>query len=357
MLNLINIKKIAISASLLALVAGAVLVPHTISAQTAPSFRTGDMMTAANNTTGTDWSDPVAADPGQVVEFRMVVQNMTSGTTATNVVVTANLPTNVSPTSQLVASTTANSDNGASVTDSATVNVNGQSTGFEYVPGHARICNASGCSTAPDTVTTSGLSVGNLGYGESVQVAYKAWVLYAGSTSTPTPTPTPTVAPTPTPSAPPVGGTQNTNNNANANANSNTNEQAQAQSQTATGGSATAIGVGTGGNASNTNTITVNANPTNNVTVNVPTSTPTPTPSASTTTTTTTTSTQPKVVAQSVTSVKELPKTGLPLLALPFLGLIPGGMKFRKFGKSEDNGELENSPLNLWEKRQQSLNS
>lgn len=58
---------------------------------------------------------------------------------------------------------------------------------------------------------------------------------------------------------------------------------------------------------------------------------------------------QPQVVTASY-DVKTLPKTGLPLLAWGFSGLLPVGLGFRKFG-SADKG-LTNIGKYLWEKRE-----
>ncbi|MDP3973343.1 MAG: hypothetical protein Q8P92_00765 [Candidatus Daviesbacteria bacterium] len=53
--------------------------------------------------------------------------------------------------------------------------------------------------------------------------------------------------------------------------------------------------------------------------------------------------------------VKELPKTGLPVAAWAALAFIPAGFRMRKFRKVQ--GELENSPVYIWEKREYDANT
>ncbi len=363
------------AALLVAALTGIVLLPRLTSAAGTPTFRTGDILTGGDRSfPNCDWCDPVNAGAGHAIEFRMVAQNMTSDSVTTNVTVKASLPT--TPTnSPLTGSATVSADNAASVSDTLTVNFGDGQQAFAYIPGHARIfSNAcpSGCS-APDTVTTSGINVGSLAFGESAQVLWKAYVTnFIQPTPTPTPTPmvtpsptpvvTPTPTPTPTPAATPTptpvvtptpapnvqncpdgatvtnGNGNNINCNQNSNSNTNSNSNSQSQSQTATGGSATANA--TGGSVGNT---------TVNVTV--------PTPSATSTTSTSTTVTTaavPVVVttASNPSNVKELPKTGLPLAAIPLTGLLPLGLKLRKMGKNSTEDE---NAQTVWMDRQQRL--
>lgn len=174
------------------LIFSAVLLPMLVLAQTG-TFQGGDIFTAVNNTDGqTTWANTVNADPGEVIEFRVLAWNI-SGTTINNVKVTANLPS--AQATSLTASATVSGDNAASVSDTVVVNVvGGTQQGFAYLNGHARICMAT-CQSAPDTVTTSGISVGNLGPGESAQVLWKAHVTNFIAAPTPTPTPSPSPSP------------------------------------------------------------------------------------------------------------------------------------------------------------------
>lgn len=155
------------------------VVPTVIFAQEPTAgFLADNIMTAGNRSTPTvDWGDPISAKPGEVIEFRIVAQNTVPGSIARNVRVTASIPSNRATT--ITASGTVSADNAASVSDTATVNVTGgELQGFAYHFGHARIFSPScpsGCAAA-DTITSGGIIVGNLAWGESAQVLFKAYV-------------------------------------------------------------------------------------------------------------------------------------------------------------------------------------
>lgn len=57
----------------------------------------------------------------------------------------------------------------------------------------------------------------------------------------------------------------------------------------------------------------------------------------------------PKVVSQVKGKVSELPKTGLPLVALALGGLMPAGFGLKRFGKKRNEEETANS---IWTERQ-----
>lgn len=59
---------------------------------------------------------------------------------------------------------------------------------------------------------------------------------------------------------------------------------------------------------------------------------------------------EPTVIGASQTTIKELPKTGLPLLGLGLAGVLPGGLIFRKLSKKEDSEEETAS--SVWMKKQ-----
>lgn len=276
----------------------AVFSLQNVSAEGTAGFRTGDILTGGDRSfPSCDWCDPVNAGAGHAIEFRMMVQNMVPDTIATNVKVTANLP-GTPQNSPLVGSATASADNAASVSDTLTVNFGGTQQAFAYIDGHARVFSLScpnGCN-APDTVTSSGINVGNLAFGDSAQVAWKAYVTnfeqpQPSPSPSVVPSPSPSVVPSSSPSTPPAGGT--TNNNC---------------------------------TGSNSCSGTANANAT--ATVN------NPAPAATTT------------VAGTSTS---LPKTGLPLLGWAALAFTPLGAKLKRFGKGQDEFE---SATYLWEDRQ-----
>lgn len=346
-LNLLAKRNIAIVSALIA-ISGAVLFPILASATGTAVFLSGDIMTAGNRSHPTiDWGDPINAAPGDAVEFRVVAQNTVPDTTATNVTVTASLPSSTSST--LMATGTISADNAASVSDNVIVNVTGGTTqAFAYIPGHARVFSSycpSGCNVG-DTVTSSGINVGSLAWGESAQVLFKAYVTnYAAETPTPTPTvtvtPTPTVAPTVTPTptvtvtpTPTVAPTVTPTPTPGASSGCQSGKIAVISGSNvicmdivASGGSATATGGagGAGGSA----------------TVNVTQSQSAVVPVAG--------SGQVKVagVSQKVT---ELPKTGLPMAAWAFSGLLPAGLGLKRFGSSGKG--LKDSAKYLWQKRE-----
>lgn len=345
----INKKSIAITSALIA-ISGAILFPVLVLAQATAVFRSGDIMTAGNRSHPTvDWGDPIDAAPGDAVEFRVVAQNTEPNSTMTNVTVTANLPS--ATATQLQASGTVSADNAASVSDTVAVNVTGGTTqAFAYLPGHARIfSNAcpSGCA-AGDTVTSNGINVGSLAWGESAQVLFKAYVtnFVAGTptptptvTVTPTPTPTVTVTPTPTPTGAPtvtptptptpgaVGGNNLQCPSGFVSIVSGSNimcmQQSQNQNQSAAGGSAS------------TGPINVSvAQPAGAVQL----------------------AAAPKVVAAAPQvagvsqKVTELPKTGLPVAAWVLSGLLPAGLGLRRFGSGEK--DQRSGARYLWQKRE-----
>ena len=304
---------------------GVILYPKFIVAQGNATLLSGNIMTGGNRSHPTvDWTDPVDALPGDAVEFRIVAQNIAPNTTATNVTVTASLPS--TPATVITATGVVSADNAASVSDTVTVNVTGgEQQGFAYIPGHARIfSNAcpSGCS-APDTVTTSGINVGNLAFGDSAQVLFKAYVTNNAPPVTPTPTPTGVPTPTPTgmPTATPTptgavvtptptgqnilqcpAGFVATISGSNIICVQQVQNQNQSQS-TSSNASTGAINVNVGGSTQ---------------TVNIP---------------------PPITVTQQVT---QLPKTGLPLAVWLFSVLLPAGIGIKKFG-SKGQSQTENA--------------
>lgn len=319
-----------------------------VSAEGTAGFRTGDILTGGDRSfPNCDWCDPVNAGPGHAIEFRMLVQNMVPDTVATNVVVKADLTTSPQ-NSPLVASATVSADNAPSVSDTLTINFGDGQQSFGPLDGHARVFSPScpsGCA-APDTVTTSGISVGNLAFGESAQVAWKAYVTNREQPSptptptptpsvTPTPTPTPSVTPTPTPTVAPTP-TPTPNNNVSCPAgfhqelqnnvivciqninNNNNNNNNNACTGSSCNSSSSSSSSATGGS----------------VTINNPTVTTTSTGQVA-----------------GLSTVKQLPATGLPVWLWGAIGLLPAGFGLRRFSKdirSEDN----NTPDFIWEKRE-----
>lgn len=317
-----------------------------VKAEGTTNFLGGNIMTANNNTRGGGWQDPVSALPGEAVEFRIVAQNQ-GDNTASNVRVSASLQSGRATT--LTASGTVSADNAASVTDTATVNVEGGSSQeFAFIPGHNTLFSPSCPSGCPvsDSIVSGGISVGNLEPGQSAQVTFKAYVsnIVAATptpTGTPTPTPTGTVTPTPTktptptapvtvaPTAPPAGnvlqcpeGFVETISGSNIICL----QQIQNQSQTSTSESNVTTG------DVNVTTGDVNVNVTQEGAVQGAVA-PIVTPAAP------------------VTQVTQLPKTGLPALAWILSGLLPLGTglkRFGAFGQSHSNHEART----IWQKRE-----
>lgn len=315
------IKLFAIPLIALIIVAGS-SVSNLVAAQTVPTFAGGDILRGLNHTRGGGESDPIDADPGNAIEFVFQVANNNPDSTATGVVVRANLP--ATPSNNLTVSANANSNNGVSVSDTATVRiVDGSNQGLEYIAGHTRVFSKdcpSGCSGDHfDSVVRGGVNVGDLAFNESAQVFFKAFVTnfvvatptptVPAPTATPTPTPTtpaPTATPTPTPTPGPTTTVTPTPTPVPAG-------QTQTQTQT------------------QNNTQTNNQNQTVNVT--------------------TTQAAAAKPAVAGVSSAKTLPKTGLPVLAWAAAAFLPAGFRLRKFRSLKVNDQTE-TPQYLWEKRE-----
>src|SRR3990167_8134764 len=327
-------------------------------AQGTVNFYNENIMTALNHTRGGGEGDPIDADPGNVIEFRIVALNASPDTIAENVNVKASIP--ATPTRTLVASATVSASNGAAITDTATVRlVSGSDQGFEYVPGHVRIFSNScpdGCF-ASDEIVNGGVSVGNLAYNESAQVFFKAFVTNVvvdepSPSPSVAPSPSPSIVPSPSPSVVPSVVPSPTGNvtqtvscpdgrsftveagqNANANVLCQQQQQDQTQTQTNTQtNNQNQTVTATGGSSSSSSSST--SNPTINITTTNPAT--------------------PQVLGTStvrVAGVKELPKTGLPLIAWIGAAFIPAGLKLGKSGKGK--GERVNESANyIWENRE-----
>jgi uncharacterized repeat protein (TIGR01451 family) len=172
-----------------------------------PAFHTGNIFDGGNRTDRlVDWQDPIPADPGEVIEFRIQVIN-DGNAPANDTQLKAILPDVLS--TSLVARAFINGSGAAQVSDTATVNVSGsQGQLFEYIPGHTRKVGP-GCQTGdgcplPDGITLSGISLGsvvNPGVENSYQVAFKVHV--SNFQPSPSPSPSPSVSPSPSPSPSP----------------------------------------------------------------------------------------------------------------------------------------------------------
>lgn len=173
------------------------------------SFAGGDTFLASNTTTTeNDWHDPVTASMGNVIEFKFRIVN-NGQSDANNLKVRVQIPWDPQQTSlSLVSTATAMSDNADTLTDTATVNLNGTPSYLWPYDGHYRIVGVttglnnyncpSGCDLNKQFLWEP-LQIGNLQPGASVEVLFKASVF---NIAAPTPTPTPTTTPTPTPTPP-----------------------------------------------------------------------------------------------------------------------------------------------------------
>ncbi|MEP7166799.1 MAG: hypothetical protein ABI758_02360 [Candidatus Woesebacteria bacterium] len=175
--------------------------------ETRTYFRSGPIFDAGNRTDRlTDWEDPVAADPGEIVEFQTKVIN-DGQSVAKNVIVRAELP--ITYATQIIAKSFVSSSTADTVSDTAAVNVSGtQGQRLVYLPGHALKYGpgcVSGCAL-PDSIYTTGVSIGDVAVGEQYQVTFKVIVsnVLPSPTPTVTPTPTPTASPSPTPTVSPT---------------------------------------------------------------------------------------------------------------------------------------------------------
>jgi uncharacterized repeat protein (TIGR01451 family)/LPXTG-motif cell wall-anchored protein len=164
-------------------------------------FRGGNIFDGG--VTGVTWADPVTANPGQVVEFRVTVIN-DGNSVANNTIVRAAFPGN--PGSPIVPTAFVAGEGVSQVTDNFTINVSGGSAQkLNYWEGHA-IKWGPGCSSGcalPDNIYVEGVNIGPVqpGVTNSFQIVFKA---YLTEQPTPTPTATPTVTPTSTPTTTPT---------------------------------------------------------------------------------------------------------------------------------------------------------
>jgi hypothetical protein len=170
-------------------------------------FRSGNIYDGGNRTDGlVDWQDPIPADPGEVIEFRVQVINDGSAR-ADNVSVKVNFPT--TPATSIQTTVFVSGAEAQTISDIATVNVSGSlGQTLVYLPGHTLKWGpgcVNGCPL-PDGIAVHGISIGSVdpGVTNSMQVTFKAHVSNVQPMPTPTPTPTPTPSPTPTPTPSPT---------------------------------------------------------------------------------------------------------------------------------------------------------
>ncbi len=176
-----------------------VFKPKQASSQEVPILQVNFI--GVNNTKGGGWTDPIYADPGNVIQFRADVSNIIRDTTASNVRIKVDLPPSAS--SNQIVTIHIDADNAAPTEETATVILNSGEEQLVYRPGHAvKIAGGVSTSISPDTIsanlTSQEISISDIQGGAEyyVQVTFKADLSFH---PTPTPTPTPTATPTPTP--------------------------------------------------------------------------------------------------------------------------------------------------------------
>ena len=180
---------------------GLIFMSSPYLSRAATAFRSGNIFDGGNRTDRlVDWQDPIPADPGEVIEFRVLVQN-DGDETAQNVSVRVDFPG--TPSLGLVSTAYVTSTNTGTVSDTTTVNVSGTTPQLHsLIPGHTKMYGP-GCTPCvlPDSIAGSGITIGPVvpGTSNSFQVLFKAYVTNNRPTPTPTPTPTPNPTPTPTP--------------------------------------------------------------------------------------------------------------------------------------------------------------
>ncbi|MDO8429356.1 MAG: hypothetical protein Q7S88_01890 [Candidatus Daviesbacteria bacterium] len=343
MLNAINTKLKVVAISMLSLTLAALIAAPTY-VFAAASFQGGDMF-KVSNTNSPAWLDPVVANIGDIVEFHLEIVNG-GDQTATNVRVQAEFPTNVSGSS-IPVRIHVRADNAPEYIENATVNVpnTGTTKNLDYYGGHAVFTRHPGNQqTAIEAIGTGAeIALGDLQVGNSyfLEVQYKARLTENAVTVTPTPTPTvgPTATPTPTPTVGPTATPTPTQPAQQAavlacpsglvevGRNSNqiicfNQQQNFTITLSAQGGQG---GAGGAGGSANANATGGNANA--NASVVAPAAVAAaPRPQGGGT----------------VASVKELPKTGLPLAAWALAGLMPAGLGFKRFGKGNKISETPN---------------
>lgn len=315
----------------------------------------GNFMLAFNNAQqqGT-WTDPVSANPGEVVEFKIQARN-DGDQPAEHVQVwgaqDGQLPQD--PAKQLIVRSriATSSFGGNEETDTATVNILGDIPQGMRFAGHVRVNGVTDVYNCPNfcdlgnfPAVLTGMEVGTIQPGDFVEVAYKVYITNIPGptptpTMTPTPTPTPTGVPTATPT--PTGVPTATPTPTGAPTVTPTPTGAPTATPTPTGApTATPTPTGVPVTPTPTSTVVCAAGQIGVVSgstivcvlVNQEQSqTQTATGGSATATSTggtTTVTSQPGQVA----GVTTLPKTGLPLAAWIFSGLLPAGLGLKRFG-------------------------
>ncbi len=153
-----KIKSLVISA-----VTALAVVAIPVSVYAAGQIEGGNIYRVRNVTQNTDFTDPVSASRCEVVQFRVRIHNP-GPDPLTEVNVHATLPSSAGTSHSSTVTVSSPDAVPTSVTDTAGVTLN-ESLSIAYVPGSTQLLDPSGSviSTLPDTITTSGVSIGTVG--------------------------------------------------------------------------------------------------------------------------------------------------------------------------------------------------
>lgn len=152
----------------------------------------GNIYRVKNITKNIDFTDPVTADPCDVVQYKVRIHNPGPGA-LTSVTVKAALPNVVATSHTSTVTVSAINANPQSTSDTAVVNVS-KASGISYVNGSTQLLDANGnvISTLGDGVTSGGVNIGNVG----VSINEKRFVQFKAKLECPKPPVTPPTPPT-----------------------------------------------------------------------------------------------------------------------------------------------------------------
>jgi len=144
---------------------GLLIAPKVQSSGPQFNYMPGDheLLVMANSTQGTDWSDPLSANPGDKIAFQIYYHNGVENTVARNTRIRVDLPSEAG--AQLVSQAYLWADNASMITDTGVLNINGRAQTLSYVPGTTKwYPNRSQTPTSlPDgIVTANGVNIGNI---------------------------------------------------------------------------------------------------------------------------------------------------------------------------------------------------
>lgn len=153
----------------------------------------GDNYLVRNVTDNGQFTDPASADKCETVQFKVRIHNVGPDSVG-NVNVKATLPTAAATSHSSLVTVTSTDSNPNTRTDTAGVNLSG-SYKLTYVPGSTELLDANNAklSTMPDTITSSGVNIGEVGVSTQQKrfVQFQAKVDCPVTPDQPKPTPTP----------------------------------------------------------------------------------------------------------------------------------------------------------------------